>query len=91
MTQRLFRTFPNFKVASMASTRRHATAAPSPRPHESPRVSRESHGRVATVSVPHRSRLEDARLHITSKRERLAHGRRVLAEAVAQVRLREGC
>ena len=85
MTQRLFRTFPNFKVASMASTRRHATAAPSPRPHESPRVSRGSRGRVATVSVPRRSRQQDARLHVPSVWFGMAHGRRVLAEAVAQI------
>jgi hypothetical protein len=34
-----FRTFLNFKFASMASTRRDATATPSTRPSERPRVS----------------------------------------------------
>ncbi len=52
MTQRLFRTFPNFNFASMASARRHATAAPSTWPSESLRVSRERRGSSATVSVP---------------------------------------
>ena len=49
MTRRLFRPVPNFNIMKMASTR----------PHESPRVSRGSRGRVAIVYVPHRSRLED--------------------------------
>ena len=39
LTQRLFRTFPNFKFASMASARCHAHATPSTWPSESLRAS----------------------------------------------------
>jgi pre-mRNA-processing factor 8 len=46
-------------VAAMASSRRHATATPSMRPHERPRVSRERRGRVVTVSFPRRPTLTD--------------------------------
>ena len=43
--------FPNFKFASMASARRHATATPSTRPCERLRASRTSRGSFATVSI----------------------------------------
>ena len=69
MTQRLFRAFPNFKVASMASARRHAAATPSPWPHGSRRVACESRDAVAAMAssrdhsdaVPHAGRQEPAR------------------------------
>ena len=51
-----FRPFPNFKYASMASTRRISTVAPSSRPHESPRVSRgESRETVSINTGPLRT------------------------------------
>ena len=50
LTQRLFRTFPNFNFASMASRQCHAASTPSTRPSERLRVSRGSRGRVARLS-----------------------------------------
>ena len=83
MTQRPFPNVSELQVASTASSRCHTAV-------DAVDVAVRASARVATVSVPHRSRQQDARLHVPSVWFGMAHGRRVLAEAVAQICLRKG-